>query len=231
MSIQFAAVHEKNTWRRHSGHQTLEAAISGRDGAENLLRGFERVGRDMHKAYGVVHAVFVWDDTEQMADALRLAPGSSHDIERVKVRVELVELFQVRHGPSLAQIDEWFRSSSPDVGTLYPDDIPGGVQYFEGAVAQVLVNVYERNAAARRACINHYGYACMVCDLDFEVRYGSIGRSFIHVHHEVPIADIGANYQVDPIRDLKPVCPNCHAMLHRQDPPLPIEKLRAMLCR
>ena len=71
----------------------------------------------------------------------------------------------------------------------------------------------------------------MACDLDFEARYGSIGRNFIHVHHEVPIADIGADYEVNPVRDLKPVCPNCHAMLHRQDPPLSIEALRAMLRR
>ncbi|KVR13842.1 hypothetical protein WK11_29595 [Burkholderia ubonensis] len=231
MVIHFAAVHEKNTWRKHSVHQTLEAAISGRDGAENLLRGFERVGRNMRKAYGEVYAVFVWDDTMQMADALRLVPGSSHDIERVKVTVELIELYQRKHGPSLAQIDEWFHPPFPDVGTLHPDDIPDGVQYFEGAAVQVLVNAYERNAAARQACINHYGHVCIACNLDFEVRYGPIGHSFIHVHHEVPIADIGADYKVDPIRDLKPVCPNCHAMLHRQDPPLSIEKLRAILRR
>ncbi|MDC9497701.1 MULTISPECIES: HNH endonuclease [unclassified Pseudoalteromonas] len=38
----------------------------------------------------------------------------------------------------------------------------------------------------------------------------------MHVHHIVPISDIGDEYQVDPIRDLRPVCPNCHAMLHRK---------------
>ena len=35
-----------------------------------------------------------------------------------------------------------------------------------------------------------------------------------------------AEYEPDPRRDLVPVCPNCHAMLHTSDPPLEIEKLR-----
>jgi 5-methylcytosine-specific restriction protein A len=42
----------------------------------------------------------------------------------------------------------------------------------------------------------------------------------------VPISDVGEEYVVDPIRDLTPVCPNCHAMLHRQTPPLTIEELK-----
>ena len=50
---------------------------------------------------------------------------------------------------------------------------------------------------------------------DFEEKYGVIGRGFIHVHHIVPISTIRESYQVDPVRDLVPVCPNCHAMLHR----------------
>ena len=51
--------------------------------------------------------------------------------------------------------------------------------------------------------------------MDFEETYGELGRGFIHVHHLVPISSIGKTYQIDPINDLAPVCPNCHAMLHR----------------
>ena len=42
-----------------------------------------------------------------------------------------------------------------------------------------------------------------------------LGKGFIHVHHIVPIHTIGKGYKVDPSTDLVPVCPNCHAMLHR----------------
>jgi hypothetical protein len=86
--------------------------------------------------------------------------------------------------------------------------------YVEGALAEIRVNGYERDRKARQACIDHYGTDCQVCGLDFKSRYGEIGAGFIHVHHIVPLASIGEQYNVDPVKDLIPVCPNCHAMLH-----------------
>ena len=67
---------------------------------------------------------------------------------------------------------------------------------------------------------------CSVCGFDFQKQYGAIGKNFIHVHHIVPVSQMGDGYVVDPIKDLIPVCPNCHAMIHRTDPPLTIEELR-----
>jgi 5-methylcytosine-specific restriction enzyme A len=99
-------------------------------------------------------------------------------------------------------------------------------RYFEGAVRQVMVNAYERDARARDACIRHYGPECTVCGLRFEDRYGELGKGFIHVHHVVPLARVGENYAIDPLKDLVPVCPNCHAMLHAGDTVLTIEELK-----
>nr|WP_251129572.1 MULTISPECIES: HNH endonuclease [unclassified Exiguobacterium] len=65
--------------------------------------------------------------------------------------------------------------------------------------------------------MEYYGVSCQVCQIDFEQIYGEVGRDFIHVHHIKPLHDIGQNYVVDPITDLRPVCPNCHAMLHRKE--------------
>jgi 5-methylcytosine-specific restriction enzyme A len=107
--------------------------------------------------------------------------------------------------------------------------IDQGNGYGEGAVTQVLVNQYERSASARNACTAHHGFACAVCGFDFEERYGEIGREFIHVHHKRPLSRLSARYQVNPVKDLVPVCPNCHAMLHRQDPPLDVEQLRRLI--
>jgi 5-methylcytosine-specific restriction protein A len=109
-----------------------------------------------------------------------------------------------------------------------PDDVPSG-SYMEGAVQRVTVNRYERDCAARQACIEHYGARCGVCDLDFEDRYGSVGRGYIHVHHMSPISEIGASYEVDPIRDLRPICPNCHAVVHMGSPMYSLSQVRAML--
>ena len=109
-----------------------------------------------------------------------------------------------------------------------PDEVHAEV-FVEGAVREVRVNAYERDRAARGACIAHYGAVCVVCGFDFEDRYGSIGRGYIHVHHVVPISDVGRTYTVNPVADLRPVCPNCHSMVHRRTPPYSVEEIRNML--
>lgn len=98
---------------------------------------------------------------------------------------------------------------------------------FEGAKKQITVNVYERNVRARRFCIDKYGYKCCVCNFNFEKFYGEIGKEFIEVHHLKPLNEISEAYQVDPINDLRPICPNCHAMVHRTN--LSIEELKAIV--
>lgn len=105
--------------------------------------------------------------------------------------------------------------------------------HVEGMQRTVVVNVYERSAEARSACINHHGLACAVCDLVFSERYGEIGDGFIHVHHLRVISRRGGvAYVVDPVRDLVPVCPNCHSMLHRGvDQPRTVEELREIMKR
>ncbi len=122
-----------------------------------------------------------------------------------------------------------FADNAPDASTFRgPDELPPG-GYTEGFARRVSVNVFERNRAARQACIRHYGAACLVCGLDFGKRYGETGAGFIHVHHVVPISDVDSDYAVDPIEDLRPICPNCHAMVHRRQPPLELDDVRSML--
>ncbi|HYD76369.1 HNH endonuclease [Ramlibacter sp.] len=111
----------------------------------------------------------------------------------------------------------------------FPDELPPGQQYVEGAKKYVRVNAYERDAKARKACISHYGAVCVVCSFSFEKTYGQLGKGFIHVHHLKPLALTDGEYQIDPIADLRPVCPNCHAMLHQENPPMPVEELKAAL--
>ncbi len=116
---------------------------------------------------------------------------------------------------SIVSINEVSRQSPMCISeNIFPDsDIPD--IYYEGAVQQVLVNRYERNPIARQKCIEHNKCKCFVCEMDFEEKYGELGKGFIHVHHVVPIHEIGEEYEIDYINDLIPVCPNCHAMLHR----------------
>jgi 5-methylcytosine-specific restriction enzyme A len=69
----------------------------------------------------------------------------------------------------------------------------------------------------------------VVCDFDFGAVYGEAAAGFIHVHHTKPLAMIGEQYEVDPIEDLRPVCPNCHAVIHLVNPPRSIEEVIDML--
>lgn len=101
--------------------------------------------------------------------------------------------------------------------------------YGEGATRSVVVNRYERDPRARRTCIERWGTSCSVCSFDFGATYGSIGDGFINVHHVKDLSLLGPNYEVDPEHDLRPVCPNCHAMLHTQRPALSINALKKVL--
>lgn len=99
--------------------------------------------------------------------------------------------------------------------SLYLEESNAKSEIWEGALKRVTVNRYERDQQARQDCLDHFGYDCTVCGVNFEERYGDLGADFIHVHHLVPIATIGESYIIDPVEDLIPVCPNCHAILHR----------------
>jgi|GEM_PF-1807681 hypothetical protein len=113
----------------------------------------------------------------------------------------------------------------------YAEEISEGEEksYYEGAIHRVAVNAYERNREARQKCIDYYGVNCIVCGFNFHEKYGDIGNDFIHIHHLRQLAEIGREYQIDPIQDLRPVCPNCHQMLHRHKPPFTIEELRSYI--
>ena len=113
--------------------------------------------------------------------------------------------------------------------TQLPEELPDGIEYQEGAVQQIRVNRYERDKKARDACLSYYGYVCQICCVKLSDVYGVIAEELIHVHHLKPISEIGESYLVDPISDLIPVCPNCHAVIHRKNPPYSPHEVTAML--
>jgi 5-methylcytosine-specific restriction protein A len=127
--------------------------------------------------------------------------------------------------------DLWTRHAS---GVLFrsPDE-PRGTDdqaFPEGTLSRVEVNRYERDPRARKACLDHHGYRCAVCQFSFEERYGPLGRNYIHVHHTLELSKVPPGYRVDPVTDLVPLCPNCHAMTHRgTGPALTVDELKQRL--
>ncbi len=108
-------------------------------------------------------------------------------------------------------------------GTNQIDGLP------EGAVTKITVNRYERRPANRAAAIAAHGTQCAACGFDFFRFYGDLGDGFIEIHHRTPVSLIGPNYIIDPVRDLVPLCANCHQMVHRRSPPVEPEQLRELL--
>lgn len=112
---------------------------------------------------------------------------------------------------------------------VFADEVKDPERYIEGAKKLITVLAYERSDAARDACLDYWGTECSACGLDFESAYGVQAIRCIHVHHLVPLSTIGQSYEVNPIADLRPVCPNCHTVLHSMNPPMEIAELRKIL--
>lgn len=102
------------------------------------------------------------------------------------------------------------------------------ILFIEGARKEIITNRYERSPQARARCIAYHGTACKVCGFDFGIAYGEAFSGLIEVHHIVPLSTINAQYQVNPVHDLIPVCSNCHMAIHQSnDPEGMLTKLRA----
>ncbi|WP_428993514.1 HNH endonuclease [Rhodanobacter glycinis] len=100
---------------------------------------------------------------------------------------------------------------------------------WEGGKRTVSVNAYERSADARTACIQARGWGCAICRFDFGRVYGVEFQGFIHVHHKVPVSKVGARYKVDPARDLIPLCPNCHSIVHYGNKTRSVQEVKTLL--
>jgi 5-methylcytosine-specific restriction protein A len=129
------------------------------------------------------------------------------------------------------ELEQLWRRRTGGNDPILPEELAPNQNFSEGAQKTVLLNAYERNPQARAACIAHFGPRCTVCDILLEERYGPIAAGFIHVHHIVLLSKVGDNYRVNPKKDLRPVCPNCHAVIHRRHLPLSIGEARKLVRR
>ena len=97
----------------------------------------------------------------------------------------------------------------------------------EGGFQQILVNRYERNPRNRQAAIQEHGVRCFGCRMEMAEVYGEIAKGYIHIHHVKPISAVqGARPD---IKDLVPLCPNCHAIVHLENPPVTIKRLKELI--
>jgi len=172
---------------------------------------------------------------------IRVVPSTNNGrvISNAKIRL-FCELYDDTEGRMKELKGEFHNSYLKPIARAYdssicefsfPEEIKSESVLKEGAIRLVSVNAYERSAEARRRCIAKHGINCAVCDFNFEAVYGPSAAGFIHVHHLFPVALQGGEYAVDPDLDLRPVCPNCHAVIHMGGKCLSIEEAKALLCR
>ncbi len=111
-------------------------------------------------------------------------------------------------------------------------DTDGSFFGVEGEVVQVLRSLPLRDRKLREGKIAHAlkaGGGRLICEVpgcafDFEAVYGRLGRHFAHVHHLKQFGGTKGT-RVTSERDLKIVCANCHAMVHRYGECRRIERL------
>ena len=115
-----------------------------------------------------------------------------------------------------------------NLADIWQEDLEIQSGHWEGSRTSVYVNKYERNAKARQLCIEHYGTDCFICKQNMAAIYGDTASGLVHVHHVKPLAEISEEYQVDPVKDLVPICPNCHAVIHRKYPPYTVQEVTEM---
>ena len=102
-------------------------------------------------------------------------------------------------------------------------------EHSEGKKYEIVTSRYERNPLNRKLCLIKFGYNCQICGFNFQKYYGEIGKDFIHVHHIIPVSQMGGEYILNPEKDLIPLCPNCHAMVHKKNPPFTPDELKEII--
>lgn len=174
---------------------------------------------DLVQTSGYKLKTFLMKYSDELRDENGVGPAKIEEFTPVLVEKKLVQMG-----------GNWFAFDNQLTNYL-PEEIHESKRYLEGSKTIISINTYERNPLARKKCIEYYGYKCSVCNFNFEEKYGDIGSKFIHVHHLIPLSTIKKEYQLDPIKDLAPVCPNCHAIIHRVEEPISIEELKEHIAK
>jgi hypothetical protein len=146
-------------------------------------------------------------------------------------------IYLTRLTPGLADAFRELCGIAAQQGTLAAPDAAREVafEFAEGERARRESSFFKRNPRLRADAIARYGLRCHVCGFDFESAYGEVGRGYIEIHHLNPLAeraDVAAGTPVNTtLDDVRPLCANCHRVVHRRRPALSIERLQSALRR
>ena len=146
--------------------------------------------------------------------------------EKIKIKFSKIPFYDEEKEDKTQKLIDYIELVCAMVLSLCEISFTGEV---EGNQKIVVSKQYERNPLNRKLCLMLKGYKCAVCGFEFEKVYGPIGKNYIEVHHLIPVSMLGNNYQIDPAKDLVPLCSNCHSMAHRKSPPYSVEELKSFM--
>lgn len=69
---------------------------------------------------------------------------------------------------------------------------------------------------------------CSICGFDFKTTYKRLERDLLVGHHVEPIGKRKKATKTT-LSEIDLLCPNCHAAVHSEDPPLSADELRGRL--
>lgn len=120
-----------------------------------------------------------------------------------------------------------FLGTTLDVFAEWHSAFEGGE--VEGGQSRTAYNRYERSSANRAICLSVNGSVCVACGEDPGVKYKMDGKRIIHVHHITPVSQMGGPRPVNPVTELVPLCPNCHNVAHKRNPPYTPEEILSLI--
>jgi 5-methylcytosine-specific restriction protein A len=98
----------------------------------------------------------------------------------------------------------------------------------EGDIRFTKIQKRERSNRNRQICLAIHGEVCAVCGFSADKYYFSIDN-IIEVHHIEPLSTLEQPRKYDPKKDLIPLCPNCHAAIHKRTPPFLPDELKRLV--
>lgn len=178
------------------------------------------MGMEISSLYSIIEVSAVQDVRERIVNhSPYVYSRRKHDdkVDGLDLYIEFLQKDHIRNGKP---------DGSPETcGTAIKKATPEQ----EGKHVKREQEIYVRSASAREKCKRHYECTCQACGLRMEEVYGEIGEGFIEVHHLKPIHLYDDLHEIDPIKDLITLCPNCHAMIHKLQDPGDISTLKELI--
>ena len=145
----------------------------------------------------------------------------------------------LRHQEALRSSSEYSLEDAEDVLRNIAEDkeivVIDDVVIREGQLGTRTSEYRVRSQRLRDAAVDYYSDSgripCHACEFDFSSAYDVIGQGYVQIHHLIPVSFLSGEPLdlEEALANVRPLCANCHQMVHTKRPPLPIEEIKSRL--